>query len=644
MDAEERLNRMEQRLSVVEGLVRQLLAQVPIRRPAAGRPAPTAGRPVGQTASEESNPAGSGQISQPGSMASQPAPTPRPREAVDSEQWFGQRGLLAVGVIFLILAAGYLLKLSFERGWVSPGARCIAGAVAGFAVGALGYRLHRRGMITYGAALIGCGAAIVYLAVWAASRLYQFLPPTTGILALALVSLLLAAIAFMINLEALGATAALGAFFAPLLLGRSSADANVLLLYLGLMGVSLGSVAALRRWRMTMLVVGASYFGLVTAEAWQYADPHALLAYGLFGGCAGLYVGLREGWWETRILSFSGGWSLLGLANQNITNHWVLLAGALVMAAPVWWRALQSNRIWPADQDGTAASDWSPGESVYFYITPLLLAWAVYQVAPATFDRNGGLLPLVIAVPYLVAGFTAERVRFATVGTTAILIAALLQWSGLTAVWALLSAALLWTGLDHGLKRWDGRWYGLLAAGTALFHLLYIDLAARSSADPAFVSPIALLVWATMAVLAIFAAGLWRNRQDEVKELAGSIPGFCWTAAGLILLLGVTAELRRYFLQGGMPAESASLAGGLSVSAWWIAFAAGLVLLGFRRGVKAVRVAGLVVSGMAVLKVVFSDLSGLDALYRVGSVLILGVVSLGLAYIYHRKGKSERTG
>jgi uncharacterized membrane protein len=47
---------------------------------------------------------------------------------------------------------------------------------------------------------------------------------------------------------------------------------------------------------------------------------------------------------------------------------------------------------------------------------------------------------------------------------------------------------------------------------------------------------------------------------------------------------------------------------------------------------------------MAVLKVVFSDLSGLDALYRVGSVLILGVVSLGLAYIYHRKGKSERTG
>ena len=642
MDTEERLNRMEQRLAVMEGLVRQLLAQTPIRRAAgqqgggAAAPRTTPATPetvvpsAARTQSVNAPPIDRGMAEPVGGGRSQ-------REVVDSEQWFGQRGLLAVGVIFLILAAGYLLKLSFERGWVSPGARCIGGALAGLAVGTIGYRLHRKGLSTYGAALIGCGAAIVYLAVWAASRLYQFLPPTTGTLGLALVSLTLAGIAFLIDVEALGATAALGAFFAPLLLGSSSSDANVLLLYLGCMAVSLGWVAATRRWRITMLVIGASYFGLVTVEAWQYANPYALLAFGLFGGCAGLYVGLREGWWETRILSFSGGWSLLGLANQNIAEHWIILAGALVMAAPIWWRALRSNRIWPSER-GTEGAALSPGESVYFYLTPLLLGWAVYQVAPATFDRNAGLLALVVAIPYLLAGYTAVRIRFAVVGTTAILVAVLLQWSGLTAVWALLSAGLLWAGLDHVLKRWDGRWYGLLAVASALFHLLYVDLASRTAADPAFVSPWAMLIWATMVVLGVFALGLWRHRPDEAREAVG-IPGLCWTGSGLILLLGVTAELRRYFQQAGMPEDSASLAGGLSVSAWWIVFAAGLVLLGFRRGVKPVRVAGLVVSGMAVLKVVLFDLSGLDALYRVGSVLILGVVSLGLAYIYHRQSR-----
>jgi uncharacterized membrane protein len=121
------------------------------------------------------------------------------------------------------------------------------------------------------------------------------------------------------------------------------------------------------------------------------------------------------------------------------------------------------------------------------------------------------------------------------------------------------------------------------------------------------------------------------------------VPSALWSGAGLLLLLGVTAELQRYFLQAAMAPEAASLASGLSVSAWWIIFSAGLVILGFRRGVKPVRVAGLVVSGMAVLKVVLVDLSGLDALYRVGSVLILGVVSLGLAYLYHRRGREQNT-
>ena len=633
MNTDERIEKLEQRLTVLEGLVRQLLAQSPIRRSAAGRR-------DGGTAEQDEKPATT-EKPVTAEKPAPPVPARPPREVVDSEQWFGQRGLLAVGVIFLILAAGYLLKLSFERGWVSPAARCVGGALAGLAVGGLGFRLHRKGLLTYGAALIGCGAAIVYLAVWASSRLYQFLPPTTGIAALALVSLALAAVAFVINVEALGATAALGAFFAPLLLGSDSTDANILLLYLGFMGLSLGWVAAVRRWRMAMLVVGASYFGLVSVDAWQYTDPHALLAYGLVGGCAGLFIGLRERWWESRVLAFSGGWSLLGLANQNIGNHWLILAGAVVLAAPIWGRALNSNLIWPARPSDGEPDTWSPGESFYFYITPVLLAWAVYQVAPARFDANGGLLALVIAVPYLLAGFTAERIRFALVGTTAVLVAVLLQWEGLAAVWALLGAALLWASLDRPLQRWDGRWYGLLAAATALYHLLYVDLPARTAGDLAFVGPYALAAWATMALLALFAAGLWRQRPGEEKQLAGSISAVCWTTAGLILLLGVTAELRRYFVQSGLPADSASLAGGLSVSAWWIVFAAGLILLGFRRGVKPVRVAGLIVAGMAVVKVVLFDLSGLDALYRVGSVLILGVVSLGLAYIYNRRGPAE---
>jgi uncharacterized membrane protein len=103
----------------------------------------------------------------------------------------------------------------------------------------------------------------------------------------------------------------------------------------------------------------------------------------------------------------------------------------------------------------------------------------------------------------------------------------------------------------------------------------------------------------------------------------------------------VTGEIRRYFDLKTLSSEDATLAAGLAVSAWWLVFAAALVGVGFRRNLKQARVAGLAVAGLAVIKVLVFDLSSLDALYRVGSVFILGLVFLLLAYLYHRQGRGE---
>jgi uncharacterized membrane protein len=108
-----------------------------------------------------------------------------------------------------------------------------------------------------------------------------------------------------------------------------------------------------------------------------------------------------------------------------------------------------------------------------------------------------------------------------------------------------------------------------------------------------------------------------------------------------MLLFGVTGELTRVFALSELDRPTASLAGGLSVSAWWICFAAACFFAGFRRGIRQLRLAGFFVAGLALVKVVLVDLSTLDALYRVGSAFILGVVSLAVAYAYHRTGVRE---
>jgi uncharacterized membrane protein len=567
---------------------------------------------------------------------------------ITSEQWIGQRVFLGIGVAALLAAAGYLLKLSFDRNWITPVMRCAGGVAAGIVVGALGWRLLGR-YRTYGAALIGAGAGIIYLSVWAAGRLYGVVPSATGIIGLALVSVALAMIAYAIDVEALGTTAALGAFFAPVLLGESRANPDLLLLYLASMACGLGLVAARRGWRLTMFVVAASYFGVGAAGAATRALPWAVLAYGVAGGTAGLYVGLRERWWETRLLTFSGGWWLLAAANDRLETHWVILAAAIVLAAPVWWHGLRFPRVLPIRLQPLQPETpdvqqeergWSAGEAFYFFVTPLLLAWAVRAAAPARFDATPGLAALAVAVPYLLTGYLRPLPAFAAAGAAALGVAASQHWEGPSQVYVLLGLSILWATLDHRLNRTDGRWYALLTLAAALRYLFDDAWRIRDASDAAFTGPWALALWGAIATAAAFAAGWWRVAGD--REETRIVRSGLWFVAGVMTLFGVTAEIRRFFQLRSVTAESASLASGLSVSAWWLVFAAAVVATGFTLSLKQVRIAGLAVAGLAVLKVVFFDLSSLDALYRVGSVFILALVALSLAYLYYRSERSAR--
>jgi hypothetical protein len=640
VSTDKRFELLEQRVATLERLVRQLAGATltespreatPVERPAFVEPP----RPV-EAAAPPPEPAA------PEWPSVAPSAPPRRRAKTDSEQWLGQRGLLAVGVIFVVVAAGFLLKLSFDRGWISPLVRCIGGALAGIAVGAIGWRLHEKGLRTYGAALIGAGGAIVYLAVWAGTRLYGFLPPFTGIVGLALVSVAVAFVAYAINREALGATAVLGAFFAPILLGKETGSVNALLLYLATMAIGLGWVSAQRHWRIATFLVALSYFGIATSGILREAATTWLFSYALLGGAAGLFIGLREGWWETRLLSFAGGWGILGIADDKLTDsHRLTALGGLVLAAPVWWRAWRASGIWaPGFTVAPGGPRISIGETFYFYITPILLGWALHGFAPDLFDRQPGLIAAIIGIPYLLVGYGTPRRAFAMVGTSALAAAAMNQWTGLPAVWALLALTLIWAAADHKLNRDDGRWYSLIALALALTHLIGDDLPRRDDTERAFVGPWALALWATCGTIFALAAGLLKNGTAQARLVRGmNGRALLWLLGGVLVWLGVTGELITLFDQSSLDDQTANLASGLSVSAWWIAFAGGLVAAGFRRSIKVLRQAGMAVLGIAVLKVVFSDLSSLDALYRVGSAFILGLVSLGLAYLYHQRAR-----
>ena len=64
------------------------------------------------------------------------------------------------------------------------------------------------------------------------------------------------------------------------------------------------------------------------------------------------------------------------------------------------------------------------------------------------------------------------------------------------------------------------------------------------------------------------------------------------------------------------------------------AYALTLLLFGLGRSIRGLRYAGLLGFVVVVLKIFFSDLAHLDALYKIVAFIVLGVMLLGAALVY----------
>ena len=81
----------------------------------------------------------------------------------------------------------------------------------------------------------------------------------------------------------------------------------------------------------------------------------------------------------------------------------------------------------------------------------------------------------------------------------------------------------------------------------------------------------------------------------------------------------------------------------LSLSLLWSAYAGALTAAGFRYQVRALRIAGLILFGITLLKALVVDISELREFYRIVALLILGLVLLGVAWKYQRSLRREQT-
>ena len=176
------------------------------------------------------------------------------------ESAIGGKLAVWVGAVALALGGVFLVKYTIDQGLLAPIYRVLGGLALAVTCGATAWRLRDRS--NYVAQGLGAAGVIcAYACLWAAADLYDLIHPLASMAGMVAVTVL--AVVGALRLGPLVAIIGLlGAFLAPLLVGR--ADPNPIGLFAYLLALQAGAqfVARRRRW------VWASGLSIVAGTAW----------------------------------------------------------------------------------------------------------------------------------------------------------------------------------------------------------------------------------------------------------------------------------------------------------------------------------------------------------------------------------------
>lgn len=210
--------------------------------------------------------------------------------------------------------------------------------------------------------------------------------------------------------------------------------------------------------------------------------------------------------------------------------------------------------------------------------------------------------------------------------------------------WAIygLAALLIGARLRHLALRVTGLLLiGAAAAGTGMWTLgrgldLYVEY--KLLLNLPFMQGAAV-----SAVLAAVFFGLRRDRDIlRPAELRLATPALL--LALLLFLLKISMEVVAYFqLPAANEVVDATLRlrSLLTLSLVWGLYSGGVIVAGFASRFRPVRLLGMMLLGLTVLKVFLLDIQSLDRGYRIAAFIALGVLLLGVSLLYQRQRKGE---
>jgi uncharacterized membrane protein len=613
------------------------------------------------------------------------------KEHESLETRIGSRWLLYIGIVAIVIGVAYFEKLAIDNQWLGETARVIQGGVVGLLMTYAGLRFVRAGCSVYGQMITGGGGAILYLSTYAAFNYYHLISQPIAFALMVAITALVAWLADRLQSQGLALFAVGGGFAAPFLVPGTT-DAQIALF--GYDAILIGGTMLLSRRRSWPALSVVSYLAtLLTVAGWADAfyTPEKYLRTEIFLAiyCAMFLYIVRQirkseglaarasaiALWTAPVAYYFASWWILqdhGTAFLVWLVALMLVGGvlservALAAGFTVWiavtvplllWTVLHLEPAWftpglttiaaiyaialAAQLRQTLAPADGPGEFeadgiIWLHLNGLLMFAAAYFIVNVSHGAATGALAAAFGVwQFTLAAIVLKHQRdqalhFAALGFTLLSIAIALQFDGpaVTIGWAAEGAVAVALGLRER-RDW------LRGAGAVLFAIAFWQSMMLLSEDRA-VSEAVLFNPHTASAAAIAAFSYviawlhYRDTELDASDRNLSI-GVSLVIAQIVTLALLTSEIHAYWaLREGHFARE------LMVSVTWGAYATALIVIGLRKRYAPIRYFAMVVFAATIFKVFALDMADLQRIYRVSSVVGLGVLLLVTSYLYTR--------
>lgn len=513
---------------------------------------------------------------------------PLDMESLIAGKWFNR-----IGIVAILFAISYFLKLAFDNNWIGPTGRVAIGILLGALMLPWSHWLLGRGYSYFSEGIAALGEATLFVSVWAGCQYYTLYSRDVGFAAMIVITAVMAAIAIGRNSQRIAVMSLLGGLVAPILASSGKDEQVVLFTYLLFLGAGSLVIAARKQWRSLPLIsfIGTQiYFCGWYSEFFHRTSPlerTVLFASLFFFLYAVLPIrsAMREAQFDTLDI-------LLVLANEFAYSCALFIL------------------LWPDDKWPLAL----------LFVGLAAAHVAIARLLPAPKAGESGLARLLYAGLALTYLTLAIPVR--------------LEGKWITLSFAVEGAILVWTGF-RGASSFL-RQSGYLLLGISALRVLVF-----SPPGGAFLFNARFTAY--LVVIACFAVALWSARSHE-RAVAGEERieiGVFAVAINVYALIALSAEFWDYFGKTSTTID-ATLAQHLALTVLWTAYASALVFLGVQSKSALLRWQGLILFGLVIAKVFLYDLASLERAYKILSFLVLGAVLLAISFFYQRRLAREK--